>query len=418
MKVACVGGGPAGLYFSILMMRQDPSHEVTVYERDPEGATYGWGVTYWAGLLEKLEAGDPESARAVREASVRWSGGLAYVGGGTTAHEGDEGFGIGRHRLLALLAARAEELGVRVVRGRPVADLAELPPADLVVAADGVGSALRGRHEAHFGSSVAVGRNRYAWLGTTKVFDAFTFAFVETRHGCVWCYAYRYDEDHSTFVVECGPETWAGLGFGTLGPDEGLALLENLFAKPLDGHGLRGRADAGGGADWLAFRTLTNRTWRRGNLVLLGDAAHTTHYSIGAGTTLALEDALALAEALRGLAPADAAPADAGPQAAAPGAVLDAALRRYEDERRAALLPLQSAARYSARWYEELPRYLALPPDQMFALLGQRHSPLLPHVPPRVYYRLDRMATGLEPLRRLKRSLGPRIAGALYARRG
>jgi 2-polyprenyl-6-methoxyphenol hydroxylase-like FAD-dependent oxidoreductase len=409
VKVACVGGGPAGLYFSILMKLQDPSHEVTVHERDPEGSTYGWGVTYWAGLLEKLHEGDPVSARAVREASVCWSGGLAYVGGGTTAHEGDEGFGIGRHRLLALLGARAADLGVRIVRGRAVTELSDLGDADLVVAADGVRSALRRRYTGDFGSRVALGRNRYAWLGTTKVFDAFTFAFVATEHGWIWCYGYRYDEDRSTFVVECGPATWTGLGLDRLGPDEGLDLLAGLFAKPLDGHGLSGRADAGGGADWLAFRTLTNRAWYRGNLVLLGDAAHTTHYSIGAGTTLALEDALALAKSLRGL-----------PEGAPGGdpARLAPALAAYERERRAALLPVQSAARYSAQWYENLPRYLALPPDQMFALLGQRHSPLLPLVPPRVYYRLDRLATRLEPVRTIKRSLGPRIAGALYARRG
>ncbi|WP_371596401.1 FAD-dependent monooxygenase [Streptomyces sp. NBC_00564] len=397
MKIACVGGGPAGLYFSILMKRQDPSHDITVYERNPAGSTYGWGVTYWAGLLDKLSEGDPESARAVSENSVRWSEGVAQVGESRTVHPGDEGFGIGRRRLLDLLAERAESLGVRVEFEHEVtAD--RLPDADLVVAGDGVNSALRERHADHFGSDIVLGRNVYSWLGTTKVFDSFTFSFVETDHGWIWCYAYPFSAEHSTCVVECSPETWTGLGLDAAGEGDGLALLEKLFADLLDGHGLIGRAQSDGSAQWLNFRTLTNRTWRRGNLVLIGDAAHTTHYSIGAGTTLALEDALSLAGALREI-----------PE-------LDAALAHYEQERRAALLSIQSAARHSAQWYENLPRYIHLPPAQMFALLGQRHSPLLPYIPPQLYYRIDRAAGQLEALRRFKRWLGPRLARTVQAR--
>ncbi|WP_406350203.1 FAD-dependent monooxygenase [Streptomyces sp. NBC_00658] len=397
MKIACVGGGPAGLYFSILMKRQDPAHDITVYERNPAGSTYGWGVTYWAGLLDKLSEGDPESARAVSENSVRWSEGVAQVGESRTVHPGDEGFGIGRRRLLDLLAERAESLGVRVEFEHEVtAD--RLPDADLVVAGDGVNSALRERHADHFGSDIALGRNVYSWLGTTKVFDSFTFSFVETDHGWIWCYAYPFSGEHSTCVVECSPETWTGLGLDTASEGDGLALLEKLFADLLDGHGLIGRAQSDGSAQWLNFRTLTNRTWRRGNLVLIGDAAHTTHYSIGAGTTLALEDALSLAGALREI-----------PE-------LDAALAHYEQERRAALLSIQSAARHSAQWYENLPRYIHLPPAQMFALLGQRHSPLLPYIPPQLYYRIDRAAGQLEALRRFKRWLGPRLARTVQAR--
>ncbi|MFC8200119.1 FAD-dependent monooxygenase [Streptomyces sp. NPDC057298] len=405
MKIACVGGGPAGLYFSILMKRQDPAHEITVHERNPVGSTYGWGVTYWASLLDELEAGDPESARAVKESSVRWSDGVAHVGDRTTRHHGDEGFGIGRGRLLDILAERARSLGVRVEFEDEIADGAELPDADLVVACDGVRSGVRERYAAHFGTEVVLGRNTYIWLGTTKVFDAFTFAFVETPHGWIWCYAYGFGADRSTCVVECSPETWTGLGLDRADEADGLALLEELFAELLDGHRLIGRAGAGGSAQWLNFRTLTNRTWSHGNVVLLGDAAHTTHYSIGAGTTLALEDAIALAGALSkrsGSTPAELAPA----------------LAAYEEERRSALLPVQSAARHSAQWYENLPRYITLPPAQMFALLGQRHSPLLPYVPPQLYYRIDRAAGRLESLRRLKRWLGPKVARTLHAKRG
>lgn len=405
MKIACVGGGPAGLYFSILMKRQDPSHDITVYERNPAGSTYGWGVTYWAGLLDKLRAGDPESARAIDEASVRWTDGVAIVRDERTVHRGDQGFGIGRRRMLTLLAERAASLGVRVEfeHGITGPDAPELADADLVVAADGVNSALREAHAAHFGAEVATGRNHYIWLGTTKVFDSFSFAFKETEHGWIWCYAYGFSGEQSTCVVECSPETWTGLGLDAMSEADTLNLLEKTFADLLDGQALIGREQTDeAAAQWLNFRTLTNRTWHRGNLVLLGDAAHTTHYSIGAGTTLALEDALALADALRGR--------DQGRED------LDAALTRYGKRRRAELLSAQSAARYSAQWYENLPRYMRLEPRQMFALLGQRHSPLLPHIPPQLYYRIDRAAEQLEPLRRFKRWLGPRMARTLHAR--
>ncbi|WP_209441144.1 FAD-dependent monooxygenase [Streptomyces aureus] len=397
MKIACVGGGPASLYFSILMKLQDPSHDITVHERNPAGSTYGWGVTYWAALLDKLREGDPASALAVAENSVSWNDGVAHVGTRTTVAPGDEGFGIGRRRMLDLLAERARSLGVRVAYESEItAD--DLPEADLVVAGDGINSALRERYAGHFGTEVTRGRNCYIWLGTTKVFDSFTFSFVETDHGWIWCYAYRFGDDRSTLVIECAPRTWTGLGLDTASESDGLALLEKLFAGLLRGHGLIGRAQPHGAAQWLTFRTLTNRTWHRGNLVLLGDAAHTTHYSIGAGTTLALEDAIALARALRDHAD------------------LDTALTRYGRERRAELLPVQSAARHSAQWYENLPRYIGLPPAQMFALLGQRHSPLLPYVPPQLYYRIDRAAGRLEVLRRFKRWLGPKVARSAQAR--
>ncbi|MHC5905734.1 FAD-dependent monooxygenase [Streptomyces sp. S6] len=391
MKVACVGGGPAGLYLSILLKRRNPSSDITVHERGPEGSTYGWGVTYWRELLEKLHRHDPESARLIDAASVRWTEGVAHIRGTATRQPGDEGHGIGRHRMLEILAARARELGVRLEFESEITP-DTLPDADLVVAADGVHSALRTRHADAFGAEVKDGRNAYVWLGTTKVFPTFTFAFVETDHGWVWCYGYPYDDEHSTCVIECAPETVTGLG---LDGEGGLAVLEKLFADILDGHTLIGREPG----PWPAFRTLTNRTWHHENVVLLGDAAHTTHYSIGAGTTLALEDAMALADALQEH------PGD-----------LPRALAAYEAERKAALLSTQSAARYSAQWYENLARYIDLPPRQMFALLGQRHSPLLPYVPPQLYYRLDRAAGSLEPLRRFKRWLGPKLARNVHAR--
>ncbi|MEV7033460.1 FAD-dependent monooxygenase [Streptomyces sp. NPDC093272] len=394
VKVVCVGGGPAGLYLAILLKRQDPSHDITVHERNPEGSTYGWGVTYWRALMDRLHTYDPESARAVEEGSVRWHQGVAHVRDQVTRQPGDPGHGIGRHRLLAILADRARSLGVRLEFESEITP-DDLPEADLVVAADGIHSALRTRHAADLGAEVSEGRNHYVWLGTTKVFDSFTFAFAETEHGWVWCYGYPYDDGHSTCVIECAPATLTGLGLDTLPEADQLALLEKLFAGILDGSPLIGGSSA---TAWPTFRTLTNRTWHHGNLVLLGDAAHTTHYSIGAGTTLALEDAMCLADALR-----------------EHGAV-PRALAAYERQRRAELVSAQSAARLSAQWYENLPRYIDLPAHRMFALLGQRHSPLLPYVPPQLYYGIDKAAGRLEVLRRLKRWLGPRAARALHTR--
>jgi 2-polyprenyl-6-methoxyphenol hydroxylase-like FAD-dependent oxidoreductase len=382
VKVACVGGGPANLYFAIMMKRVNPSHDITIYERNPAGSTYGWGVTFWDELLSNLHGADPESARAISERAVSWNSWVTDIRDRTTVtvHHGDASFGIGRRELLGILSQRASDLGVRVEFEREIADEEEVADADLIIAGDGINSALRERHADHFRPEVAVGRNHYIWLGTTKVFDAFVFSFVETPHGWIWCYGYKYGQDNSTCVVECAPETWTGLGLHEANEADGLAVLEKLFADILDGHPLIGRSQADGSAQWLNFRTLTNRTWHRGNLVLIGDAAHTTHYSIGAGTALALGDAAFLVHALH------------------EGSQLQPALARYERERKSAIRAAQKAAHYSARWYENLPRYMDLPAEQMVALLGDRHSPVLPHVPPKLYFRASRLLDRLYSL--------------------
>ncbi|MEV0594631.1 FAD-dependent monooxygenase [Nonomuraea cavernae] len=378
MKVACVGGGPASLYFSILMKRVDQSHDITIYERNPVNSTYGWGVTFGDELLNYLHVADPESARAISESLVSWDSWVTHVDDrATVTEQAEQGFGISRHRLLAILAERARALGVRVEYQREIAGEAELADADLVVAGDGVNSVLRERHADHFGTEVSAERNVYIWLGTTKVFDSFIFAFVETEHGWLWCYGYRFSEDQSTCIIECAPATWRGLGLDQTNEADSLALLEKLFAGILDGHPLIGRSQAGGSAHWLNFRTLTNRRWYRDNLVMLGDAAHTTHFSIGAGTALALEDAAFLVNALHG------------------DTRLQPALARYERQRRSAIRKLQRAARYSAQWYENLPRYIDLPPLELIALQACRESALLAHVPPRLYYRMGQTVESL-----------------------
>nr|WP_055509334.1 FAD-dependent monooxygenase [Nonomuraea pusilla] len=369
MKIACVGGGPAGLYFSILMKGVAPSHDVTVYERNPAGSTYGWGVTYSESLLRSLHATDPESARAILDSSVRWDRWDYFRGPRTMSDpEGGEGFGIGRQRLLDLLAERARGLGVRIAYEREITDERELADADLVVAGDGAGSRMRERHAVHFGTEVGVGRNSYVWLGSARAFDSFVFSFEETEHGWIWCYGYPYSPDRSTCVVECAPETWKGLGFDRAKETDTLVRLEKIFAGMLDGHPLLGQGDAQGSARWLNFRTVSNRTWHRGNLVLAGDAAHTTHYSIGAGTTLALRDAALLAAALL------------------QGPPLPVALARYERQARSAVRSAQRSARYSSQWYENLPRYTDLPLPQMVLLSKLRGYRLVHHLPPKLCY--------------------------------
>ncbi len=336
MKVACVGGGPAGLYFSILMRLRSRDDQVIVLERNPEGVTYGWGVVFWDGLLEGLSRHDRASANEIAGSSVSWYGQEVRVQGGRTAHVGGSGYSIGRRRLIDILTRRAVDLGVDVRFQREVERLSDLAEADLVVACDGAGSRLRQQHAGHFGTDVELGRNRYLWLGTSRVFDAFTFAFERTPAGWIWFHAYRFDEEASTCIVECSPETWEGLGLDRLGPEDSVRLLEDIFAAHLDGHRLINQVRGLDRAPWLNFRWVGNRTWSHGRVVLMGDAAHTTHFAIGLGTELAMMDAIALASHL-----------DEHRE-------LDVALRAYEEERRRALLVAERRARSSACWFEEV----------------------------------------------------------------
>jgi 2-polyprenyl-6-methoxyphenol hydroxylase-like FAD-dependent oxidoreductase len=393
MRIACVGGGPAGLYFAILMKQQ--GHEVTVLERNPAGVTYGWGVVFWDDLLDELYATDPSTAREISANAFRWNGELLAVEHRDPVHVDGQGYGIGRQRLLDVLLRRARGLGVEVRFDRSVEHISQVPDADLIVACDGAGSQLRQHNDKRFETVVRVGRNKYAWLGTSKVFDAFTFGFVETPAGWIWCHAYGFDEDTSTFIVECLPETWTGLGFDRLSDDDALRRLERLFESHLDGHPLRSSPQGDRGVAWLNFRTLVIERWHHENLVLMGDAAHTTHFTIGSGTKLALEDAIALASRL------------------GESSDVERALETYGEERRLALVPTQTDARFSAQWFESVPRYLNLDPVRIFALLHERRSPLLPRIPPRLYYRLHQATHEIAALRTLRKWAAPKIK-ALY----
>jgi len=355
MRIVCIGGGPAGLYFGISMKLREPEHDITVIERNPQGVTFGWGVVFSEQTLGNLHDNDPESAREIRDNFAHWDDIAVHVRGEEIMRSGGHGFvGIARKRLLEILVQRAIELGVDVQFEREVEDPSEFADADLIIATDGANSKARQLYAEEFRPSIDVRRNKYIWLGTHKLFDAFTFAFEKTEAGWIWIHAYRFDHDTSTCIVECSPETWKGLGFDKMGPDESIALCEEVFAPYLDGHELINNMRHLGKVPWLNFRRISNESWFYSNIVLMGDAAHTAHFSIGSGTKLALEDAIALAEKLQGH----------GGDRQSYGQDLQDALESYEAERRLEVLKLQSAARNSTEWFENIPRYINQEPMQ------------------------------------------------------
>ena len=390
MRIVCVGGGPAGLYFAISTKLRNEQHDITVLERNPAGLTYGWGVVFWDDLLERLDGDDPVTARQIRAVAFRWKDQLVHVDGKPTATLSGYGYSMRRQRLLDILTERALELGVRVQFEHEVDDPARLAGPDLIVACDGVNSRLRRLHLEQFEPTVVVGRNKYLWLGSGKVFGAFTFAFVATHAGWIWFHAYGFAPDASTCIVECSPETWTGLGFDTLGAEESIALLERIFAKYLDGGTLVAQPRTNGQAPWLSFRTVTNQRWYHGRFVLMGDAAHTTHFTIGSGTKLAIEDAIGLAGSLH------------------QHDDIEAALAAYQWERQTALRLLQREAGNSARWFEDIPRYIHLRAPQFASLLHQRRSQLLTRIPPRPYYQLHQATEEIEVLHKLRQWVSSR----------
>ena len=349
MKIACIGGGPAGLYFAISMKLHDPRHEVEIFERNAPGVTFGWGVVFSDQTVENLTANDPASAQIIAGEFAHWDDIDVHIHGQCIRSSGHGFIGIGRKRLLEILQHRARELGV-TLRFEVECDPADPKwgDYDLVIASDGANSRLRDANPQAFGVDVDVRANKFVWLGTSKVFDAFTFAFEETEHGWVWAHAYRFAPDCSTFIVECSEGVWKGLGFDTMEQAEAIAACETLFAKYLDGHSLQSNAaHLVGSAAWLNFRRIKCERWNHGNVILLGDAAHTAHFSIGSGTKLALEDAIKLAEVLN-----------------RPGLSLEAAMDEYVATRNLEVLKLQNSARNSTEWFETLGRYLHFEPLQ------------------------------------------------------
>ena len=349
MKTAIIGGGPAGLYFAISMKLREPGHDLHVFERNPEGVTFGWGVVFSDQTVENLMANDPASGRIIADEFAHWDDIDVHIRGTCNRSSGHGFIGIGRKRLLEILATRARELGVAIHYETECSpDLNEWNDWDLVIAADGANSRFREAYAPHFGVDIQERANRFVWLGTPKTFDAFTFAFEKTDAGWIWAHAYRFADDCSTFIVECSEETWRGLGFDRMDQPEAIATCERLFAKYLDGQPLLSNAThLRGSAAWLKFRRIICDTWHYDKIILLGDAAHTAHFSIGSGTKLALEDAIKLAEVLN-----------------RPGSDRIAALAEYQAERNLEVLKLQNSARNSTEWFETVERYLDFEPWQ------------------------------------------------------
>ncbi len=358
MNILCIGGGPAGLYFALLMKLQSPTHRVTVVERNRPFDTFGWGVVLSDQTLENLRAADPVSARLIGDAFNHWDD-IEVFFKGRSVRSGGHGFcGIGRKRLLNILQERCIELGVELVFETDVTDdqaLARQYQADLVIAADGLNSRIRNRYTDSFKPDVDTRLCRFVWLGTHKTFDAFTFAFEKTAHGWFQAHAYKFDADTSTFIVETPEEVWKAHGLDTMSQEDGIAFCEKLFGKYLDGHRLISNAGhLRGSAIWIRFPRVVCNTWVHHNdidgrdvpVVLMGDAAHTAHFSIGSGSKLALEDAIDLANEF------------------ATGHAVDDVLKGYEARRSVEVLKIQNAARNSTEWFENVQRYSGMEIEQ------------------------------------------------------
>ncbi len=349
MSVLCLGGGPAGLYFAISMKLRDPSHEVTVLERNRADDTFGWGVVLSDDALGNMERNDPASADAIRDQFAYWDD-IAVIHNGVRTVSGGHGFaGIGRKRMLMLLQERARELGVDLRFQTEFASAEDYRrDYDLVVACDGINSVVRREYAEVFRPDVDVRPCKFVWLGTHQKFDdAFTFIFEPTDHGWMWIHAYQFDADTATVIVECAQQTWDAWGFEHKSKEDTIATCERVFAGHLGGNALISNAHhLRGAAVWMNFPRVICERWYHENVVLMGDAAATAHFSIGSGSRLALDSAIALAEFLH----------------SEPS--MEAAFERYQAERRIEVLRLQSAARNSLEWFEQVDRYLDLDPVQ------------------------------------------------------
>jgi anthraniloyl-CoA monooxygenase len=339
VRIGVVGGGPAGLYFALLMKKQDRGHDVVVVEQNPPDATYGWGVVFSDRALSFLEASDPDSYRDLQRVVQTWDDQAIVHRGQPVRIDGPRFSGIARLELLRVLQDRCRRLGVRLRFGTRLTDLATLGDCDLVVGADGVNSAVREAHRDHFRPSMEVLSNRYVWYGTTRPFACLTLTFRDHRDGVFVAHHYRYAAAASTFIVECDARTWATAGLAAASDEESRRYCEDVFSDALGGHRLLSNRST-----WATFKVVTNERWSHANVVLIGDALRTVHFSIGSGTRMALEDAVALARAC----------------AVAPD--VGAALREFERAHRPAVEKLLGVAARSFLWYERMRETLLLAP--------------------------------------------------------
>jgi anthraniloyl-CoA monooxygenase len=341
MKVTVIGGGPGGLYFALLAKKTWPRWDITVYERNRPDDTFGFGVVFSDQTLDTFKAYDLVTYERIRRRFAYWGGVDVCYKGETLRSEGNGFCGCSRVALLNILQDRGRELGVNMRFQREVDDLSEFPDSDLIVVADGINSKIREKHRAHFQPSVDLRPNKFTWLGSTKPLDAFKYFFRETPEGVILAHCYQYEANRSTWVIETDEQTWRNFGFDRMGESEMLPVLERVFAAELDGHPLIANRSI-----WRNFPTITNRTWVKDNAVLVGDAKATAHFSIGSGTKLAMEDAIALFESLR------------------KEPSVEKALARYDTARREEVEKTQHAANVSLAWFEHMKRYWGMEPRQ------------------------------------------------------
>ena len=338
MKIRILGGGPAGLYFAALMKRRDPSHDIVVYERSPRDATWGFGVVFSDRALEFLRADDEAMYQYLMPHMETWPD-LTIAHNDTRIAIAGNGFAaVGRLELLTLLYAHVEKLGVRIEFEKEVTglDAPELAGADLVVAANGAFSWVRAENERAFGTTCDWRPNKFIWYGTSKPFDSLTLTFRQTQHGVFCAHHYRYSPGMSTFLVEVQEDTWQRAGFEHLGEQDTIRLCEEVFANDLGGHPILTNK-----SHWRNFPAIWNERWSFGNVVLLCDALRTAHFSIGSGTRLAMEDAVALFKAFQGTAD------------------VPAALAQFQSLRLPPMKKIWDAANVSLRWYEGMDELMA-----------------------------------------------------------
>jgi anthraniloyl-CoA monooxygenase len=349
MRIVCLGGGPAGLYFSILARKANPSWDITVIERNRPDDTFGWGVVFSDKTMECFKDEDAETHSEITRAFRHWDD-IDVFFKGQKLTSGGHGFcGIGRIKLLQILQKRAAGLGTKLIFQTEVTDPdAYAADYDLVIASDGASSVTRRKYESIFKPNIQARQNRFIWLGSKKKLDAFTFDFANTEWGWFNLHAYRFNADWSTFIVETPEKNWLKAGIDKMEQEESIALCEKLFADRLDGNALISNAKhLKGSAGWLKFNRVLCEKWFHKNIVLIGDAAHTAHFSIGSGTKLAMEDAIALTRVL-----------------SHHDGDVTSALQKYQEEREIEALKLQSAARNRMEWFEEVERYVHLDPEQ------------------------------------------------------
>jgi 2-polyprenyl-6-methoxyphenol hydroxylase-like FAD-dependent oxidoreductase len=337
VRIAVIGGGPGGLYFAYLWKKRHPDARIDLFEQNAAGATWGFGVVFSEQALEFLRADDPDTVDAIGPRMQSWNNITLNLRGESVEIDGVGFSSIGRLDLLGVLQQRVRAVGVTPRYDTLIQSLDQLAGYDLIVAADGLNSLVRRSFEGDFGASVSYSANKFAWYGTSKRFETLSQTFVETDRGAFNAHHYRYSPDMSTFLVECDRATWQRYGFADKTVEESKAICETVFADTLGGHPLVSNKSV-----WRNFPWIWNEHWSFQNMVLVGDALHSAHFSIGSGTRLAIEDVIALVKALEGERD------------------LPAALARYEGERKPVVKKLVTAARASADWYEQFPEHMKL----------------------------------------------------------